>query len=290
MVWEIHYRDFGSESGSQLGQSVCSCSIAAIRLAVASLSGTTEGPPEKNTVEKWNWISVPPLYSLLSRAAFLRRQAPVSQELKSILSIEVSRNNAKLYSHKQNKQIRSPCCAGTCTAVLSRRETIAHDLPAQNEFQSATWERSPRGSSARLIRWRPSPAAWENGHGCSAWREGHRECPCSFVCRALTSSRVPGHRSCAGPDGNSCSANVGSAGHGFHQEQSPASSPAPPAAGPRLASAGSQFDIPALQGGDSTPQHKGDKQDCAQGTVGLVTDDAHCSFGKSLEAWCSYFS
>lgn len=126
---------------------ICSCSIAAIRLAVASLSGT-EGPLKKNTVEKWNWISIPPLYSLLSRAAFLRRQAPVSQELKSILSIEVSRNNAKLYSHKQNKQIRSPCCAGTCTAVLSRRETIAHDLPAQNEFQTATWERSPRAAPA----------------------------------------------------------------------------------------------------------------------------------------------
>lgn len=83
-----------------------------------------------------------PLYSLPDLADFLRREAPVSQEWESILSTEVSRNNAKLYSHKQNKKIHSPCCAGTCTAILSRRETIAYNLPTQYEFQTATWERS----------------------------------------------------------------------------------------------------------------------------------------------------
>lgn len=51
MVWEIHYRDFGSESSSQLDQSACSCYISVIRLAVSMLSGT-EGPLKKKKVEK----------------------------------------------------------------------------------------------------------------------------------------------------------------------------------------------------------------------------------------------
>jgi len=80
-------------------------------------------------------------------------------------------------------------------------------------------------------------------------------------------------------------------GHCFYQEKHTTFSSSPFCClSPILQPVGSQSVIPALQGGDFTPQHKADKKDSVQGTLGLVIDGAHSSFGKSLEACCSYFS
>lgn len=107
-----------------------------------------------------------PVHSLLGLTHFLRRQAPVSQEWKSVLSTEVSRNNAKLYSHKQQKKTHSPCCAGPRTAFLSGRGTIVYNLPAEREFQTAPWEWSLRcqRQAAPERGWKLSPAIWESEH------------------------------------------------------------------------------------------------------------------------------
>lgn len=74
----------------------------------------------------------------------LRRQQPVSQDWKGTSSTERSAETMQNFTVlNRTRKIHSPCCAGTCAAILSRRETIASNLPAQYEFQTATWEWSP---------------------------------------------------------------------------------------------------------------------------------------------------
>lgn len=47
VAWEIYYRDFGSDSSSQLDQSVCSCYISVIRLTISSLEWNRRTTEEK---------------------------------------------------------------------------------------------------------------------------------------------------------------------------------------------------------------------------------------------------
>lgn len=136
MGWEIHREDLGSESSSQLDQSVCSHCSSVIRFSISSLR--TEQSLRKTWWKEiktgFRSLTVQPCeFSEKTSSGFTRAE-------KHFKHREVSRNNAKFYSHKQNKKIHSPCCAGTCIAILSRSKTIACNLPAQYEFQTATWE------------------------------------------------------------------------------------------------------------------------------------------------------